>query len=560
MKRPFLSATAKHFLFFILLLLSLLTFCGCSSNRVVDPQKITSSDFLDSQHLRDKEYGATFQTKVVTLDNLNIHFATTIFDETTSPELVKQIAADYASLAELDAGLAQPVDIYLVGETITGQSVLTSSGLFCTPESVQDGTYRPFLTALTFDLTPWWQCVGLSRIVFEETTVSSDELVNRLESYYASARKPYLLTLSPLYFIENFNDAETMMLADQSAQSLSEYILSQHDVKTFLTEGNNMEYRSEWLKELGVTVDTEMIEMISSPEAIHLSSVPMISANKASLVIEEHNFRLNLQSVDWMPTADDASFFVVDFYQSVDQLFSYLKENAPKHYETLQQPDYRQISVSVFDSDAGDHSFAKLDGSDAIVLAHADALHELTHCLIPVNDATEKRWLSEGLTTYLSSLYLSYEIAPQYIDPFANEEEIAKLKSPYIECSRKIANRYEQMNGQDISEIYRTEHPIFLIYQAIGYEAILHPETFQGIQFPIATQSVDQRAGVSSGYVGNQLSYLESMVFVQYLVEKHGLDTMIEAEMDNNAYHELFPDAAAFQAEYDAFVAQIEFE
>ena len=50
------------------------------------------------------------------------------------------------------------------------------------------------------------------------------------------------------------------------------------------------------------------------------------------------------------------------------------------------------------------------------------------------------------------------------------------------------------------------------------------------------------------------------MVFVQYLVEKHGLDAMIEAEMDNKTYRELFPDVAAFQEEYDNFVAQINFD
>lgn len=333
--------------------------------------------------------------------------------------------------------------------------------------------------------------------------------------------------------------------------------MSQDNVKAFLTEGNNFEYRNEWLKELGITVDTENI---STTEAAYLSSLSFITAKEIPFIIEEQNFQLNLQSVDWMPTADDVTYFLVDFCSDVNQLYNYLKENAPKHYEALQQPDFRQISVSVFDSDSDNNSFAKPDGSKAVVLAHEGALHELTHCLIPANDASEKRWSCEGLTTYLSAPYLSYEIAPQYIDPFANETEIAKLKSPYIECSKKIAARYEQMTGQTISEIYTTEHPIFLIYQAIGYEAVLHPETFRDIQFPIVTQSVDKRAGVSSGYIGNQLSYLESMVFVQYLVEKHGLDAMIEAEMDNKTYRELFPDAAAFQEEYDNFVAQINFD
>ena len=547
----------KNCSLFFLTIVALFTLSSCNQIGSINPAEISAEHFTDGNHTRDDEYAASFPTKFVALDGLNIHFAATIFDERDSPELAKQIAADYAALAKLGNSLTKSVAVYLVGETTTSNPVATTSGLFCTPESVQNGTYRPFLTSCTFDLAPWWQCVGLSKTVFEETAVSSDELAKRLNAYYDQHEKPYLLTLSPLYFIENFSDSETIDLAVQSAQSLAAYIMSQDNVKAFLTEGNNFEYRNEWLKELGITVDTENI---STTEAAYLSSLSFITAKEIPFIIEEQNFQLNLQSVDWMPTADDVTYFLVDFCSDVNQLYNYLKENAPKHYEALQQPDFRQISVSVFDSDSDNTSFAKPDGSKAVVLAHEGALHELTHCLIPANDASEKRWLCEGLTTYLSAPYLSYEIAPQYIDPFANETEIAKLKSPYIECSKKIAARYEQMTGQTISEIYTTEHPIFLIYQAIGYEAVLHPETFRDIQFPIVTQSVDKRAGVSSGYIGNQLSYLESMVFVQYLVEKHGLDAMIEAEMDNKTYRELFPDAAAFQEEYDNFVAQINFD
>lgn len=545
----------KNCFLFFLTVVALFTLSGCNQIDSINPAEISAEHFTDGNHTRDDEYSASFPTKFVTLDGLNIHFAATIFDETDSPELAKQIAADHAALAKLGNSLTKSVDVYLVGETTTGNPVATTSSLFCTPESVQNGTYRPFLTSCTFDLAPWWQCVGLSRTVFEETAVSSEELVKRLNAYYDQHEKPYLLTLSPLYFIENFSDSETIDLAMQSAQSLAAYILSQDNVNAFLTEGNNFEYRNEWLKELGITVDTENI---STTEAAYLSGLPFITAKEIPFIIEEHNFQLNLQSVDWMPTADDVSYFLVDFYSDVNQLYNYLKQNAPKHYEALQQPGYRHISVSFFDNN--DRSYATPDGREVYVLAHEAALHELTHALIPVNDTNEKRWLCEGLATYLSAPYLSYEIAPQYIDPFANEQEIAKLKGPYINCSERIAARYEQMTGHNISRVYTTEHPIFLMYQAIGYEAVLHPETFQGIQFPIVTQSVDKRAGVSSGCIGNQLSYLESMVFVQYLVEKYGLDTMIEAEMDNKTYRELFPDAAAFQAEYDNFVAQINFD
>lgn len=320
----------------------MLTVCGCKTIGFIGSDDISAEHFTDGEHLRDEEYAVSFRTKSVALDGLNIHFAETIFDEAFSPVLAKQIAADYAALTELDNSMSKPVDIYLVGETTTGNPVSTSSGLFCTPESIQNDTYRPFLTSCTFDLAPWWQCVGLSKTVFEESTVSSDELANHLEDYYSQNEKSYLLTLSPLYFIDNFTDEETMTLAAQSAQSLTAYILSQNDMNTFLTDGNNMDYRREWLKDLGITVDTENI---NTPEAAYLSDLPLICDKDIPFVIEEHNFQLNLQSVDWMLTADDVSFFLLDFYSNVNQLYSYLKENAPRFYNTLQQSDVRQSSL-----------------------------------------------------------------------------------------------------------------------------------------------------------------------------------------------------------------------
>ena len=54
-------------------------------------------------------YKRQFPTKFVALDGLNIHFAATIFDERDSPELAKQIAADYAALAKLGNSLVTPV-------------------------------------------------------------------------------------------------------------------------------------------------------------------------------------------------------------------------------------------------------------------------------------------------------------------------------------------------------------------------------------------------------------------------------------------------------------------
>lgn len=48
------------------------------------------------------------------------------------------------------------------------------------------------------------------------------------------------------------------------------------------------------------------------------------------------------------------------------------------------------------------------------------------------------------------------------------------------------------------------------------------------------------------------------MVFARYLVEKYGLDAILQAETDLDAYHALFPNTAAFQAEYDLFLGELD--
>ena len=146
------------------------------------------------------------------------------------------------------------------------------------------------------------------------------------------------------------------------------------------------------------------------------------------------------------------------------------------------------------------------------------------------------------------------------VDSFASEEWASQLSEADLVVRNESVAIYEQMTGKNISDIYHAEQAIYLVYQATGYEVILHPESMEKVDFPFAQMPVYKRADVSKKYIGDELSYPQAMVFVQYLVEKYSLDTIIEAQMDAKAYRKLFPDAAAFQKEYDTFVAQIEFE
>lgn len=193
-----------------------------------------------------------------------------------------------------------------------------------------------------------------------------------------------------------------------------------------------------------------------------------------------------------------------------------------------------------------------------VVLAREDTPRELVHGLMPMGSSEERHWLCEGLVTYLSAPCIPYDADPAVVDSLAGDGAAAKLSAPLREIRDEIAAIFQEMTGRDISQARQMDQAISLIYQAAGYAACLHPE-YQGIQgFPFVGESVAERTGIDRKYPENELSYAQAMVFVRYLVEKYGLDAILQAETDLDAYHALFPNTAAFQAEYDLFLGELD--
>lgn len=99
-------------------------------------------EFTDGVHERDEVYPAHIETKSVALGGLGIHFSTSAFDETASPELAQKVAEDYSALS--GAGEA---DIYILNGPLTDATYVSGAELFCTAEAVESGEYRPALVS-----------------------------------------------------------------------------------------------------------------------------------------------------------------------------------------------------------------------------------------------------------------------------------------------------------------------------------------------------------------------------------------------------------------------------
>ena len=537
----------KRVLLFLLLIIALLLcLCACGGSTVV-PENLSASDFKATSRERDENYAAVLKTRAVQLGDLTVHIAENLFDEETSPGLAKQIAADHAALRDLGGALAGSAEVYVLRLTATGTPVVAGGELFCTLEQVESGDYRPYLAAAVFDRPSWWQCVGLSRTVF------GAEAGSDLAADLRQSADTYLLSLFPSYFLEDFAGEETRALAARTAQALTEYILSETDLATFLADGNNVAYREAWLENIGVSAE---LDYLKSDAAAHVAGLPFSESRDFSLILTDMQFTLDLQSTDWLTTADEIYYFTLDFYQSLERLYSLLETEAPVYYAALQAGEIKYFYIKLYDSGYASGSSTRADKGEAIVLDWPNALHEAVHCLIPESmDEHYDDWLSEGLATWLSAPYISVDAGRTFIDNFVKNADLAQLPEDARQFVETGWSVFRDLTGREAYEIYETDQPMYWLYQALTRAALLLPDS--QVSMPFATQSIVNRRGFANPYPGNQLSYGKAMLFTDYLVERYGLDTVIAALTDGTAYHELFPDEAAFNTEYDRFLDQL---
>lgn len=532
----------------LLLLLTVLLVCLCACGGTVVPENLSASDFRTATRERDENYAAVLKTRVVRLGDLTVHIAENLFDEETSPDLARQIAEDYAALRDLGGKLAGPAEVYVLRLTATGAPVAVGTELFCTLEQVESGGYRPYLAATVFDRPTWWQCVGLSRTVFG----AEDD--GELAADLRQSGDAYLLSLFPGYFLEDFAGEETRTLAARTAQALTEYILSETDLTTFLTEGDNIAYRETWLERIGVPAE---LDYLKSDAAAQVAGLPFSESKDFPLILTDTQFTLDLQRTDWLATADEVYSFTLDFYQSLERLYSLLEAEAPVYYTSLQAGEIKHFYIKVYDSGYTSGSSARADKGEAVVADRPNALHEAVHCLIPESsDEHYDDWLSEGLATWLSAPYISIDAGGTFIDNFVKNVDLAQLPEDVGQIVETCWSVFEQLTGREAHEIYEmdapADRPMYWLYQALTRSVMLRADL--DVSIPFATQSIAARRGFANTYPGNRLSYGTAMMFTEYLVGRYGLDTVIAALMDGAVYYELFPDDRAFNEEFDRFL------
>ena len=505
--------------------------------------ELSAADFVDGSHQRRDEYLAAFKTKGMALDGVSINFAADVFDEVSSPKSAETIVRIYYNMKALNPETASDVTVYVARKTTTDSPVLLGNRLYISCGDVESGAFRPYLAGAVYGIKEQWKRMGLALLANGEK--GETVLASELESYIQEREGTGILSLHPCYFVEEFTDEPTRKLAMECSRALSEFIICEYGFEAFVSDsGGN--FRARWLESMGLDYD---VSFLDSGAALLLDSMEFSELGNVDMLLATEDFRLEVNRVDWLADAETAYWCLLDFSEQLLGFYTRLKDEAPEYYAWLKEDSSKAV-VKFRDRNYPTGSHASILKAEAIITRGEDILHELCHALKRRSMNDENRWLCEGLTTYLTAPFIPYSAAPYWVDMVALDtaaDGATEMERYFLDLTEYW---FEKVNGCDISAVYNMEQPIYLIQQAMGYAAFFNPE-IESLR--AATKSINEQFEIKKYYPANELSYFESMLFVDWLVEKYGLDTVIFAEMDADCYLELFPNAAAFEAEFAEF-------
>lgn len=517
----------------LLLIATLFWVSGCSKNRA----------FVDGTYNREEGYAASFRTKYLVMDDLTMHMKEAIFEEDMARNAAKVIEDDYKQIQKAGKGQENAVAVYLVDKTLSGKPQTVGDKLFCTPEDIQTGEYRLYLTQVSFRLSCLWKGIGLDWYIFGVPETKSVQ-TERLKAYYDEKINMSTLSLLPVYFIEEFSDADTISVAENTAFSLTEYIISNSGLSEYLIGDSVEEYRKEWLQSIGAVGDSNSLRITGDAMSFTVSE-------EYPAVIGYENYTFNFAPTDWLKDGDDIYVFLADLLEGCDSLFSTLEKTEPETYAIVsQRREEQHINVYFMDSDVL-VSHASRDGGVYLNMK-ADAYHEIFHILLP-GKREEERWLEEGVITLLTiqtqSKYMEEDKA-LFFDCVANAEFCAGLSQEDQVFMNYIAEYYSEKASFPM-EIDDLDFALF--YEAVGVITLKKPDL--PTTLGMAVIDINQRKNIFGydslpGEGGNGLTYPKAYVFAKYLSENYGLDTVVSVMIGDGTFQE------AFQGDYEEIFSE----
>lgn len=479
-------------------------------------------------HKSHLDYRQYFKTMTATAGECTLHIAADAYDPAQAEELYAHLAADEAVLSELLPLRAYAV--YVVKKPLAGMQC-SGQSLYCTAQQVLDGSYRHWLVMAALGAERW-QAVGLAGYAFGE---KADETA--LATWYADAAHDDMLSLFPAYFVEAFTSTDEMCMAEQTALSVTDYIIRERGIAAVF-KADLAETVPGWLASIGVerTYADPYAGLLADYTYTHNQFYPLIATSPRGDV-----FKLTPLEYD-MTTPDRVRMALCELEKGMDAILEGIERDAPDWYDRLAANYAAPITYEF--GERGGYSTTHFDARRVDVGGAMSLIHETMHMLTPcVYDRISRYtdyWKAEAIATYLSHAYYNGQMEQMDVFALMQESHIVAHELPEMRAFYTWTKEIYQEEG-----IFPQDHQE--IELARWWRAAVLAGTETGAGFNAVANVY---AGAGSGGIeatnGNELSYAESEWFASWLVGRHGLSAFLHYCMDEGVSFE-----AAFGMPYE---------
>ena len=484
-------------------------FSACNNN----------SSYVEGRYETIDGYGS-ITSNVLSKNNISLHVENKV---ETSKEVIEElfdiIENDYNKLQNA-WNKKNRVNIYIIEDSYIfgiNRGVYVNGNVICNLDTIRDGSYKLFLTAAYLKTTETWKQYSACQRVFSLWDTKDVDF----QTYYSNDENLLSLTLFTAYFNEHFSDSETVDMAKQTSFSFGNFVLTNYGLNKFLSS-NLTDYRQEWLDSIkcaqrfDIPFDLSWLDNARYSQKF-LQYPLVITTSDRIYNLDAFYSKRPSSSFD---TAERVLYHLSQGHSESIRVLNYIKDNAHENYSSVLERFTNQIEYFISDSEI--RTYCDSNNQKIYLLDPSEYVHETIHAITLSHNPTDEAWLSEGLAEYFSRAVSTKicDINYRFYDSFTSTSLSGNLKK-FVDL---VNDKYENMGGSfDSIETFN----FALMEEAIGLTTILYPQYKSQITFPYATNSIYQTYKCSHTDE-NKLTYPEAYVFTKYLIDKYGLDKVLQ--------------------------------
>ena len=507
--------------------------------------------FTPGTHARDDAYDAQFDTYDANAGAFMLRINSYAYTKERGEEIFTRVREDYLALTSVFKAVKKPT-IYVIEVFVGVQAPVAGAEIFCTFDTLSDGSYRTSLIAVLLGTSEPWKIAGAEAYVF-----GSEDDDSMLKEYYGAAGHMDELSLFAAYFNDDIHSFEGTQKARQTAASFTRFLIDHYGVEAFLTCTFNDGYRNEWLSSIGISS-----EYSPAYDLACLDNATYTSTNHFPLVISANGKSFLFESGETFTPAVIMDMFS-ELYRAIDEMLDYVKVNAPMQYFLVAKNWEQSIRFYFGDTQsvARYPLYAEPDIEMVYTVRVSDLFHEVMRILIDPGPDDSQYWKVEGIAGYFTALFDRQQWGRGYsiLTDFQTGDYFT---GDNIKLLHDTLDYYLLKTGIMPGSKQDIDFP--QLVEAMAVVTLTNPSIrpdFIGSNISIREHRTGTVGSRNRSANGNNLTYYESALLVGYLIECFGLDTVLEFCQSSNGdfeqyfgktYSELFPEFfSVFSAIYN---------